>query len=193
MYKNMIIGGKMEINEDCEKKMNAVVEKLSAELSTIRAGRANPAILDKVQVLYYGVPTPLKQVANVVVAEARVLEIKPWDKGVIKEVEKAILASDINITPNNDGTVVRLQFPELTEERRKELAKEVKKITEDFKVNVRNIRRDFIENIKKQEKEKQITEDDVKVYEKDIQDITDSITLKMDKILAEKQKEIMTI
>jgi len=183
----------MEINEDCEKKMNAVVEKLSAELSTIRAGRANPAILDKVQVLYYGVPTPLKQVANVVVAEARVLEIKPWDKGVIKEVEKAILASDINITPNNDGTVVRLQFPELTEERRKELAKEVKKITEDFKVNVRNIRRDFIENIKKQEKEKQITEDDVKVYEKDIQDITDSITLKMDKILAEKQKEIMTI
>lgn len=183
----------MDILNDCDSKMKNVVSRLEDELTTIRAGRANPGVVDKVSVLYYGVPTPLKQVANVVVAEARVLEIKPWDKSALKDIEKAILASDINLTPNNDGTVIRLQFPELTEERRKELAKDVRKIVEDFKVNVRNIRRDTIDEVKKQEKDKLITEDDVKNYEKEIQDLTDKSIAMMDKISEAKQQEIMTV
>ena len=183
----------MDILNDCDSKMKAVVSRLEDELMTIRAGRANPAVLDKVSVLYYGVPTPLKQVANVVVAEARMLEIKPWDKSVLKDVEKAILASDVNLTPNNDGNVIRLQFPELTEERRREIVKDVKKVVEDFKVNVRNIRRDSIDDVKKQEKDKIITEDDVKAYEKDIQDVTDKYVAMIDKLSEAKQKEIMTV
>lgn len=183
----------MDVINDCEAKMKSAVDKLQEELSSIRAGRANPAILDKVSVLYYGVPTPLKQVANVVVAEARVLEIKPWDKSVLKDVEKAILDANINLTPNNDGNCIRLQFPELTEERRKDLTKDVKKIVEDFKVNVRNIRRDAIDEVKKQEKDKVITEDDVKAFEKDIQDVTDKHIAMMDKVSEQKQEEIMTV
>lgn len=183
----------MDVINDCEVKMKSAVDKLQEELSLIRAGRANPAILDKVSVLYYGVPTPLKQVANVVVAEARVLEIKPWDKSVLKDVEKAIIDANINLTPNNDGNCIRLQFPELTEERRKDLTKDVKKIVEDFKVNVRNIRRDAIDEIKKQEKDKIITEDDVKAFEKDIQDVTDKHIAMMDKVSDQKQEEIMTV
>ena len=183
----------MDVINDCEVKMKSAVDKLQEELSSIRAGRANPAILDKVSVLYYGVPTPLKQVANVVVAEARVLEIKPWDKSVLKDVEKAILEANINLTPNNDGNCIRLQFPELTEERRKDLTKDVKKIVEDFKVNVRNIRRDAMDEVKKQEKDKQITEDDVKAFEKDIQDVTDKHIAMMDKVSEQKQEEIMTV
>ncbi|MCQ2748672.1 MAG: ribosome recycling factor [Clostridia bacterium] len=183
----------MDIINDCEVKMQGAVDKLQEELSSIRAGRANPAILDKVSVLYYGVPTPLKQVANVVVAEARVLEIKPWDKSVLKDVEKAIIDANINLTPNNDGNCIRLQFPELTEERRKDLTKDVKKIVEDFKVNVRNIRRDAIDEVKKQEKDKIITEDDVKAFEKDIQDVTDKHIAMMDKVSDQKQQEIMTV
>ena len=183
----------MDVINDCEVKMKSAVDKLQEELSSIRAGRANPAILDKVSVLYYGVPTPLKQVANVVVAEARVLEIKPWDKSVLKDVEKAIIDANINLTPNNDGNCIRLQFPELTEERRKDLTKDVKKIVEDFKVNVRNIRRDAMDEIKKQEKDKIITEDDVKAFEKDIQDVTDKHIAMMDKVSEQKQEEIMTV
>lgn len=183
----------MDILNDCEEKMKASLDRLQDELSTVRAGRANPNIVDKVSVLYYGVPTPLKQVANVVVAEARVLEIKPWDKSCLKDIEKAILDANINLTPNNDGNVIRLQFPELTEERRKDLVKDVKKIVEDFKVNVRNSRRDAIDDVKKQEKDKVITEDDVKAFEKDIQDLTDKYIGLMDKVSDNKQQEIMTV
>ena len=172
----------MDILNDCEEKMKSAVDRLQDELSTIRAGRANPAILDKVSVLYYGVPTPLKQVANVVVPEARMLEVKPWDKSSLKDIEKAIIDANLNLTPNNDGNVIRLQFPELTEDRRKELVKDVKKVVEDFKVNVRNCRRDAMDEVKKQEKDKLITEDDVKAYEKDIQDVTDKYISLIDKV-----------
>ncbi|MCQ2911383.1 MAG: ribosome recycling factor [Clostridia bacterium] len=183
----------MEIINDCESKMKTAVDRLQDELTTIRAGRANPAILDRVQVLYYGVPTPLKQVANVVVPEARMLEVKPWDKSSLKDIEKAIIDANLNLTPNNDGNVIRLQFPELTEERRKELVKDVKKMVEDFKVNVRNCRRDAMDEVKKQEKDKLITEDDVKAYEKDIQDVTDKYIALIDKVCDAKQQEIMTV
>ena len=181
------------IKKNLEERSLKTLEILKADLNTVRAGRANPALLDKIQVEYYGVPTPLKQVANVVVPEARMLEVKPWDKSSLKDIEKAIIDANLNLTPNNDGNVIRLQFPELTEERRKELVKDVKKMVEDFKVNVRNCRRDAMDEVKKQEKDKLITEDDVKAYEKDIQDVTDKYIALIDKVCDAKQQEIMTV
>ena len=152
-----------------EEKMQKSYDFLVNDLGAIRAGRANPHVLDKIKVNYYGTPTPIQQVGNITVPEARVLQIAPWEKGLIKEIEKAIMASDVGITPSNDGSLIRLVFPELTEERRKELVKQIRKYAEGGKVAVRNIRRDAMDNFKKQEKKSEITEDELKQVEKDFQ------------------------
>ncbi len=177
------------IKERMEKSIGAFKEKLSE----IRAGRANPAILNKVKIDYYGTPTPINQVAGISVPEARLIVIQPWDGSVLKDIEKAILASDIGLNPNNDGKVIRLAFPELTEERRKELVKEIKKIAEEAKVAVRSIRRDGIDEAKEKEKNSEITEDELKVAETEIQKITDKNIEEIDKILANKETEIMSV
>ncbi len=174
-------------------KMNKSLNALANELATIRAGRANPAVLDKVQVDYWGTPTPIQQMAAVSVSEGRILVISPWEKNQLKNIEKAIQASDIGINPTNDGSVIRLAFPQLTEDRRKELCKSVKKIGEDSKVAVRSIRRDTIEKLKTMKKNSEITEDDLKDGEKKIQDQTDKFCAEVDKLVAEKEKEIMTV
>ncbi len=176
-----------------EEKMVKTTERLKADFAAIRAGRANPAVLDKVLVDYYGSPTPIQSMAAVSVAEARILMIQPWDVTSLKAIEKAILASDIGITPNNDGKVIRLTFPQLTEERRKELCKTVKKTGEDSKVSVRNIRRDVMDKLKAMKKNSEITEDDLKDCEKKVQKLTDRYCEEIDKIVAEKEKEIMSI
>jgi ribosome recycling factor len=173
------------LKERMEKSIGAFKEKLSE----IRAGRANPAILNKVKIDYYGTPTPINQVAGVSVPEARLIVIQPWDVSV----EKAILASDIGLNPNNDGKVIRLAFPELTEERRKELAKEIRKIAEEAKVAIRAIRRDGIDEAKAKQKNSEITEDELKSAETEIQKITDKYIDEIDKILADKEKEIMSV
>ena len=177
------------LKERMEKSIGAFKEKLSE----IRAGRANPAILNKVKIDYYGTPTPINQVAGVSVPEARLIVIQPWDVSVLKDIEKAILASDIGINPNNDGKVIRLAFPELTEERRKELAKEIRKIAEEAKVSIRAIRRDGIDEAKAKQKNSEITEDELKSAETEIQKITDKYIDEIDKILADKEKEIMSV
>ena len=166
---------------------------MESEYQTIRAGRANPHLLDRIKVDYYGAPTPLQQIGNITVPEARVLMIQPWEPKMLKQIEKAILASDIGITPNNDGKAVRLVFPELTEERRKELAKDVKKKGEGAKVAVRNIRRDGNNDIKKAEKNKEISEDEQAELEEDLQKLTDKYIKEVDKAVEEKTKEIMTV
>ena len=177
------------LKERMEKSIGAFKEKLSE----IRAGRANPAILNKVKIDYYGTPTPINQVAGVSVPEARLIVIQPWDVSVLKDIEKAILASDIGLNPNNDGKVIRLAFPELTEERRKELAKEIRKIAEEAKVAIRAIRRDGIDEAKEKQKNSEITEDELKSAETEIQKITDKYIDEIDKILADKEKEIMSV
>ena len=177
------------LKERMEKSIGAFKEKLSE----IRAGRANPAILNKVKIDYYGTPTPINQVAGISVPEARLIVIQPWDGSVLKDIEKAILASDIGLNPNNDGKVIRLAFPELTEERRKELVKEIKKIAEEAKVAVRSIRRDGIDEAKEKEKNSEITEDELKIAETEIQKITDKNIEEIDKILANKETEIMSV
>lgn len=177
------------LKERMEKSIGAFKEKLSE----IRAGRANPAILNKVKIDYYGTPTPINQVAGVSVPEARLIVIQPWDVSVLKDIEKAILASDIGLNPNNDGKVIRLAFPELTEERRKELAKEIRKIAEEAKVSIRAIRRDGIDEAKEKQKNSEITEDELKSAETEIQKITDKYIDEIDKILADKEKEIMSV
>ena len=177
------------LKERMEKSIGAFKEKLSE----IRAGRANPAILNKVKIDYYGTPTPINQVAGVSVPEARLIVIQPWDVSVLKDIEKAILASDIGLNPNNDGKVIRLAFPELTEERRKELAKEIRKIAEEAKVSIRAIRRDVIDEAKAKQKNSEITEDELKSAETEIQKITDKYIDEIDKILADKEKEIMSV
>ena len=177
------------LKERMEKSIGAFKEKLSE----IRAGRANPAILNKVKIDYYGTPTPINQVAGVSVPEARLIVIQPWDVSVLKDIEKAILASDIGLNPNNDGKVIRLAFPELTEERRKELAKEIRKIAEEAKVAIRAIRRDGIDEAKAKQKSSEITEDELKSAETEIQKITDSKIEEIDKILENKEKEIMNV
>lgn len=177
------------LKERMEKSIGAFKEKLSE----IRAGRANPAILNKVKIDYYGTPTPINQVAGVSVPEARLIVIQPWDVSVLKDIEKAILASDIGLNPNNDGKVIRLAFPELTEERRKELAKEIRKIAEEAKVAIRAIRRDGIDEAKAKQKNSEITEDGLKSAETEIQKITDKYIDEIDKILADKEKEIMSV
>ena len=177
------------LKERMEKSIGAFKEKLSE----IRAGRANPAILNKVKIDYYGTPTPINQVAGVSVPEARLIVIQPWDASVLKDIEKAILASDIGLNPNNDGKVIRLAFPELTEERRKDLAKEIRKIAEEAKVSIRAIRRDGIDEAKAKQKNSEITEDELKSAETEIQKITDKYIDEIDKILADKEKEIMSV
>ena len=179
--------------EDLKNKMDKAIGALEHDYSAIRAGRANPAILDKVTVDYYGVATPVAQVGTVSVPEARTLIIQPWDASVLGELEKAILKSDIGLTPNNDGKMIRLTFPPLTEERRKELVKTISKRAEEAKVTVRGLRRDEIENVKAQKKAGDITEDDLKGYEKDIQNITDGYVKDIDAIAAKKEKEIMEV
>lgn len=179
--------------EELEERMKKSVSVYEENLSEIRAGRANPAILNKISVEYYGVPTPINQVAGISVPEARMIVIQPWDASVLKEIEKAILASDIGLNPNNDGKVIRLSFPELTEERRKDLVKDIKKIAEDSKVAIRSIRRDGIDEAKSMQKESIITEDDLKKAEEQIQKLTDKKIAEIDSILDKKEKEIMSI
>lgn len=176
-----------------EEKMGKSVEALENDFSSIRAGRANPHILDKLRVDYYGSPTPLQQVANVSVPEARIIMIQPWESSLIKEIEKAILVSDLGLTPNNDGKAIRLVFPELTEERRKELAKDVKKKGENAKVAIRNVRRDANDMFKKQQKANEISEDEAKDAEDSIQKLTDKYVDMVDKAVESKTKEIMTV
>ncbi len=176
-----------------ETKMNKTLENLKEEYMTIRAGRANPHILDHLTVDYYGTPTPIQQVANINVPEARMIQISPWEPSMVKEIEKAILTSDIGINPTNDGKMIRLVFPELTEERRKELAKDVKKRGENAKVAIRNIRRDANDMVKKLSKSEDISEDNVSDMEDDIQKMTDGFIAKIDATIEEKSKEIMTV
>ena len=176
-----------------EERMNKTLSVLEENFSEIRAGRANPAILNKITVEYYGVPTPINQVAGISVPEARLIVIQPWDASVLKEIERAILASDIGLNPNNDGKVIRLSFPELTEERRKELVKDVKKIAEESKVAIRAIRRDGIDEAKAMEKESLMTEDELKKAEDQIQKLTDKKIAEIDVITEKKEKEIMSI
>ena len=176
-----------------ESKMKKTAEVLKTQLASVRAGRANAAVLDQITVDYYGVPTPIQQVASVSVPDPRSLMIQPWDASVLKGIEKAILASELGINPQNDGRVIRLVFPQLTEERRKELAKQVKKYGEEAKVAVRNIRRDAIDKFKKQQKASEITEDDYKTIEKDIQKLTDDYIKEVDNINDKKEKELFEI
>ena len=182
----------MEFNE-LESKMEKTISVFKENLSEVRAGRANPAILNKVSVEYYGTPTPINQVAGISVPEARLIVIQPWDASILKEIERAILASDIGINPNNDGKVIRLSFPELTEERRKELVKDIKKMAEESKVAVRAIRRDGIDKAKAMQKNSEITEDDLRNAEDTIQKLTDKKIEEIDKVLADKEKEILTV
>ena len=174
-----------------DEKMQKTFDHLEADYQGIRAGRANPHVLDKLRVDYYGTPTPIQQVGNITIPEARMIQIEPWEKSLIKDIEKAILASDIGITPSNDGSVIRLVFPELTEERRKDLVKEVKKKAEECKVAVRNIRRDGNDAFKKIAKE--ISEDEVKQLEDELQKMTDKYIKDVDKLMEEKSKEILTV
>ena len=176
-----------------ESKMKKTTEVLSQQLEAVRAGRANAAVLNQISVEYYGVPTPIQQVASVSVPDPRTLMIQPWDASILKGIEKAILASELGINPQNDGRVIRLVFPQLTEERRKELAKQVKKYGEEAKVAVRNIRRDAIDKFKKHQKASEITEDDYKNIEKDIQKLTDDYIKEVDVITDKKEKELFEI
>ena len=178
---------------EIKEKMEKTISVYQENLSEIRAGRANPAILNKIKVEYYGVPTPISQVAGISVPEARLIVIQPWDASILKEIEKEILKADIGINPNNDGKVIRLAFPELNEERRKELVKEVKKIAEEAKVSIRAIRREGLDEYKAMQKESIITEDDLKRAEDDIQKMTDKKVAEIDEILANKEKEIMSV
>ena len=178
--------------EKYESKMNKTLESLEKEFVTIRAGRANPHILDKLTVDYYGTPTPLQQVANITVPEARMIQIQPWESSLIKAISKAILASDLGLNPNTDGKLIRLILPELTEERRKELVKDVKKKGEAAKVAVRNIRRDANDAFKKLAKQ-DVSEDEIKELEDTVQKLTDKVGKKIDKAVEEKSKEILTV
>ena len=182
-----------EVLDSAKQKMEKCIAALDHEFSTIRAGRANPAVLDKVTVDYYGAPTQINAMAAISVAEARILVIQPWDASMLKSIEKAIMASDIGITPTNDGKCIRIAFPQLTEERRKELVKQISKYGEEAKVTVRNIRRDAMDKFKAMKKNSEITEDDMKNGEKDIQNLTDKFCDKVDAVCKEKEKEIMTI
>ena len=174
-------------------RMEKTVSVYENNLAEIRAGRANPAILNKIKIDYYGVPTPISQVAGISVPEARLIVIQPWDASILKEIEKEILKSDIGINPNNDGKVIRLSFPELNEERRKEIVKNIKKIAEEAKIAIRSIRRDGIEDFKKKQKDSEITEDELKIAEEEIQKITDKNIAEIDNLLEKKEKEVMSV
>ena len=182
-----------EVIKKCEEKMTKTCENLDGEFTNIRAGRANPNLLNRIMVEYYGTPPPMQQVGNISVPEPRIIQINPWEKSLLKAIEKAILASDLGITPTNDGTSIRLVFPELTEERRKELVKDIKKKGEAAKVAVRNVRRDANDTLKKMEKSTDITEDERKEGEEKIQKMTDKYVAKIDKSVENKSKEIMTV
>ena len=179
--------------DDIINKMDKTVGVFENNLAEVRAGRANPAILNKIKIDYYGVPTPISQVAGISVPEARLIVIQPWDLGILKEVEKEILKSDIGINPNNDGKVIRLSFPELNEERRKEIVKSIKKMAEESKIAVRSIRRDGIEEFKKKQKDSEITEDELRMAEEEIQKITDKKIAEIDTLLDNKEKEVMSV
>lgn len=182
-----------ELTKPYEEKMKKTIAVLESDYATIRAGRANPHVLDKIMVDYYGTPTPVNQVGNVTIPEARLIQIQPWDTSTLKAIEKAINMSDLGINPNNDGKVIRLVFPELTEERRKELNKDVKKKAEAAKVAIRNIRRDGMDAFKKMEKKKEITEDDLKTLEDETQKLTDKIIAEIEKKCEDKCKDILAV
>ena len=176
-----------------EEKMNKTISVLQENFAEVRAGRANPVILNKIKVDYYGTPTPINQVAGISVPEARLIVIQPWDASLLKEIEKEILKAEIGINPNNDGKVIRLAFPELNEERRKEIVKDIKKMAEESKVSIRSVRREGIDEAKKMQKDSEITEDELKSAEDQIQKLTDSKIAEIDKVLAEKEKEVMSV
>jgi len=178
---------------DYSEKMQKTVDHLAADYASIRAGRANPHVLDKIKVDYYGTPTPLQQVGNISVPDPRIIQIQPWEKSILKDIEKAIQMSDLGINPTNDGTVIRLVFPELTEERRKDLVKDIKKKGEEAKVAVRNIRRDGNDAFKKLTKTEDISEDEVKDLEDKLQKTTDKFIKSIDTMIDEKSKDIMTV
>lgn len=183
---------KQELNK-CQEKMNKSIGAFADELATIRAGRANPHVLDRLTVDYYGVATPVQQVGNITVPEARVLQIQPWEGTLLKAIEKAINESDLGINPTNDGKVIRLVFPELTEERRKDLTKDIKKKGENSKIAIRNIRRDVLETFKKMEKANEITKDEMEVAEKEVQKLTDKSIGEIDALVDKKSKEILSV
>ena len=176
-----------------EEKMMKSISVFEENLAEVRAGRANPAILNKIKIDYYGTPTPINQVAGISVPEARMIVIQPWDVSVLKEIEKEILKSDIGINPNNDGKVIRLNFPELNEERRKEIVKDIKKMAEEAKVMIRNIRRDALDEAKTIQKNSEISEDDLKVAEDKIQKLTDKYVEEIDSLLDKKEREVMSL
>ncbi|MFD2728342.1 ribosome recycling factor [Enterococcus camelliae] len=182
-----------EILNEVKVKMTKTAESLQRELGQIRAGRANASLLDRISVIYYGAPTPVNQLASITIPEARILMITPFDKSTLKDIEKAILTSDIGINPTSDGNVIRLVIPQLTEDRRKELVKEVKKETETAKIAIRNARRDGMDAYKKQQKAGDITEDDLRTAEKTIQEITDASIKELDKIAATKEEELLEV
>lgn len=182
-----------EVASEAESKMTKAIDVLKKDYATLRAGRATPALLEKVQVDYYGVPTPINQMANISVPEPRSLVIQPWDKSVIATIEKAILKSDLGLTPNNDGNVIRLTIPQLTQERRNELVKVVKKKAEDTRVAIRNVRRDANDHLKDMEKKHDITEDDSKKGQEDIQKLTDKYIKDVDQIMNHKEQEILEV
>lgn len=179
--------------KEYDEKMQKTLDFLQTDFASVRAGRANPHVLDKLRVDYYGTPSPLQQVANVSVPEARIIEIKPWDKNMIKDINRAILASDIGITPITDATTIRLVFPELTEERRRELSKDLRKRGEEAKVAVRNVRRDGNDTLKKLSKEEDVSEDDIKALQEELQKLTDKYSRDIDAAVEAKTKEIMTV
>ena len=182
-----------EINREFDTKMSKTIEVVKSDFASVRAGRANAGVLDKITVDYYGSPTPIQQVAAISTPDPRVLMIQPWDASVLKEIEKAILTSDLGINPQNDGRVIRLTFPQLTEERRKELTKQVRKYGENGKVAIRNIRRDAMDKYKAMEKKGEMTEDDRKEYEKEIQELTDKRCKEIDDLTAKKEAELMAV
>lgn len=182
-----------EVIAKSERKMQKSLNALNGEFASIRAGRANASVLDRIEVDYYGTPTPIEQMAAVSVAEARILIIQPWDVSTLRAIEKAIQKSDLGINPQNDGRIIRLVFPQLTEERRKDIAKEIHKMAEEARIAIRSIRRDGIDKIKKMKKNSEITEDDLKDGEKEFQKLTDKYVKKIDELSAEKEKEIMEI
>ena len=182
-----------EVNKEFDAKMQKTIDVVMSDFASVRAGRANAAVLDKITVDYYGAPTPLNQVAAISSPDPRSLMIQPWDSTLLKAIEKAIQCSDLGINPQNDGRVIRLAFPQLTEERRKELSKQVKKYGENGKVAIRNIRRDAMEKFKAQEKKGEMTEDDRKDYEKELQDLTDKRIKEIDELTAKKEAELMAV
>ena len=182
-----------EVNKEFDAKMQKTIDVVMSDFASVRAGRANAAVLDKITVDYYGAPTPLNQVAAISSPDPRTLVVQPWDAGLLKAIEKAIQTSDLGINPQNDGRVIRLAFPQLTEERRKELTKQVRKYGEEGKVALRNIRRDAMEDFKKQKKNSELTEDDLKNLEKELQDLTDKRCKDIDELTAKKEKELMAV